>query len=346
MEAPTCRGSTKWRAVKHQYNFFYGYRLPDLECEDEKFVKLMEIVRRANNNCESISTFITRLAPWMHLEGYIAEGIRFKDRYSRWSSSLYAPTKPLNFYDKNVIKFFKEYDIEVTRELEEKYGENPQFYKTLICNLRNCELAPEDMSDAYYLLQHNNYIQTLVQEYGYNLKALLGYIYNYLKPFENLSPRNALNELCDYYRMGRVIGRKVKKYPKYLRSMHDIIMANYESYKKEYDELLFKECVRDELEYTADNKFVIVLPETSKDIVREGTDLNHCVSSYVDKIMRKETFICFLRLKKKKDESLVTVEVIGDRIVQAKGSYNRKMTDEERKFLEKFGRVKKLRYEV
>ena len=143
--------------------------------------------------------------------------------------------------------------------------------------------------------------------------------------------------------MANTIGRDVKKYPKYLRSMHDIITANYNSYKKEYDELKFEKLRKPELEFEG-RAFCIVIPSSSKDIIKEGTDLNHCVSSYVERILKKETYIFFLRKKEDKEKSLITLELKGNKITNAKGSYNRLPTEEEMKFLE--GYSKKLKISI
>jgi len=151
--------------------------------------------------------------------------------------------------------------------------------------------------------------------------------------------------LHDYFQMASKIGRNVKKYPKYLRSMHDIITSNFKAYETHYNESKFKRLLKPELEFE-NKEFVIVNPKTTKDIISEGTSLNHCVGSYVDKILNEETYIFFLRKTEMKDLSLVTLELNGKIITQAKGSYNRVITKEERDFLEKYCKEKELKLNV
>jgi hypothetical protein len=151
--------------------------------------------------------------------------------------------------------------------------------------------------------------------------------------------------LRDYYRMGHTIGRDIKKYPTYLRSMHDIIQVNFETYKREYDEILFEKLVKVELEYDSKD-YCIVVPHSSKDIVKEGTNLNHCVGSYVDRILQGDTYIMFMRKTNEKEKSLITLELRGNKILQAKGSYNRIMNEEERKFLDKYCKLKKIEVDL
>ena len=57
-----------------------------------------------------------------------------------------------------------------------------------------------------------------------------------------------------------------------------------------------------------------------------------------------ETAIVFMRERKKPSESLITLEIIGERIAQAKGFRNRGPSEEEGKFLEKYSaHLKELR---
>jgi hypothetical protein len=62
--------------------------------------------------------------------------------------------------------------------------------------------------------------------------------------------------------------------------------------------------------------------------------------------LNNETYIAFLRVKEKIDESLVTLEIKDNKIVQAKGSYNRGLSDEEKVFVEVFCKEKSLGVEL
>jgi len=165
-----------------------------------------------------------------------------------------------------------------------------------------------------------------------------------LLPFEGLRIGEGLRLLRDYYSMADQIGRKVKKYPKYLSSMHDIISVNHKVFKTDYDEFKFSELVRGDLEFVG-RKFRVVVPKCTKDIVSEGTSLNHCVGSYVERILRGDCYIFFLRCSFS-DDSLVTLELSGDNLVQAKGSYNRVLLPDERNFLISYCKSKNLSFNV
>lgn len=335
-----------WVNVCHQYNFFYGFRISDIETKDKKFLDLIQLTSKLNPGCKSVSSFISRMSEALIYENYVAEGIKYElhvRMHSDGSISKDVLTKPLEFYSKPIIKFFKTFDIEVTSSIEESFVENYEVYEQLVNDIMNGPI-PNDKKRLVFndlVGYRSGDFFDLINEYKYDTKSLFGYLFNYLEPFEGVDWQEGIQTLHDYYEMANTIGRNVKKYPKYLHSMHDIITANYNSFKKQYNEKKFKEVARPDLNYEG-KKYCIIIPETTKDIVSEGTDLNHCVSSYVDKILKKESYIVFLRLIEAKTESLVTVEVIGERITQAKGSYNRRIEKEEEEFLQEYCKKKKL----
>lgn len=77
----------------------------------------------------------------------------------------------------------------------------------------------------------------------------------------------------------------------------------------------------------SDEKFTIFYPEKPEDIVREGSELHHCVGSYIKRIIKGNNIILFLRKNEELDKSLVTVDIIPINdglfeIEQAHGKYN------------------------
>ena len=244
-------------------------------------------------------------------------------------------------YSKPIIDFHSKPKIKFTISFENTY--DPQETEKLLLRLERCEI--QDFPKNYVtkiVFENMAVITELTKQYHYDMKALLEYVFGYLKPFENIEPSDAFRELCDYYSMATDIGRTVKKYPTYLRSMHDIISANHKAFKQTYDEPLFLEQVRKHDVTFANKEFCVVPPQSSKCIIREGMELNHCVGSYIPRIIKGDVMICFLRKKQAPEEGLVTLEISNNRVVQAAGAYNRKLTEEERKFLEKFCKTKKI----
>lgn len=346
-----------WKAVEYQYDFFRGFKLVDLHYEDEKFYNLIKLSRKYNPRCSSLSTFIARLAECLVYEGFILEGIRFELDRDCWNGNYIHLKHPLHDYDKITVKLLKDADYRITREFEKVFfGENRYreddnendkiFYRNLFSTVLEMNLDHDKSKELIgALIDSKARLKEMINEWKFDRKALLGYIVEYLDPFENVRYRDGIRTLHDYYNMAVQIGRKAKKYPKYLRSMHDIFSANFDAYKKEYDEEQFQKMQMPDLEFK-DKQFCIALPKSTKDIIQEGADLNHCVASYVEKILKGKCIIIFLRKANTPEESLVTVEYQNDKIVQARGSYNRNLEEEEMKFLEKFCKAKKLKLEV
>lgn len=294
-----------WEKVEHSYMFFKGYGVHHLDA-DPKFKELIVLSMKYNDNCRSLSTFISRLPDFFVYEGFIIEGIKAIPYRGYRKDDLRHITKKLSDYDKTTLKLVKELDLTVNPDFERAYfGTNPNGYynrpklfRELLHTIYLLKLQSIKKLELVNLVSNRlRELESLVTDYKYNPTALFEYIVNYLEPFENIEPTDAIELLNDYYRMANTIGRNVKKYPKYLRSMHDIISANYNSYKEHYDEVLFRNVQKPELEYKSGD-YCIIIPKSSKDIISEGTSLNHCVSSYVNKILEKETLIVFLRKTK------------------------------------------------
>lgn len=336
------RGKGKWNPVSYQYGFFKGLRVSDIEAED-KFIKLIEYVQSWNSNCSSLSTFFDRLSAAMIYEGYITEDVKFSVSRSWRTERIEHLTKPVHKYDKHTRQLLKECRYTVTPDFEQKFfGDDQEFFRKVLDSIRILDCNSARKRELVNFTTDSNYrMKSLIQTHRYDTKSLMKFVVEYLKPFENLDVREGMQLLDDYYTMASEVGRKVKRYPKYLKSMHDIIRANFDSYKREYDEEQFAKLQIPDWEFK-DKDFCIVTPKSSKDIVSEGVDLNHCVSSYVDRILEGRTLIIFLREAKQPEDSLITLEVQENQLVQARGSYNRKLTPPEKEFLKKFCDKKKI----
>ena len=356
----------QWKVMKQQYSFFSGLTIEDIDFGDDvKSYNLLKFIRDKMYTINSISSFLTKLEDVEVYEGYINEGIKIEVNYksNTWSISrrsfiirnYYESEKlpinwvglrsPITVFDKKTISFFKENNVRVGPSEVSFLSKQGMFRdKNIISSLSMIEADPSEKKDFLrWACSHEYHYRHLVEDYNCDEYSLANYCINYLKPFENIHYSSSLVTLYDYYHMSYIIGRKIKKYPKYLLSLHNIIVANYNAYKRTYDEKRMKN-ISDKykhLEYEKED-FAIVVPEKSDDIINEGVNLNHCVSSYVDRIIGGKTMIVFLRYLKEKNNSLVTLELKDDKIIQARGSYNRNLKEKEKAFLEKFCKSKKI----
>jgi hypothetical protein len=339
----------QWRPVINQYAFFRAFSIQDITCEEKQFMDLILVVKTLNPKCRSISSFISRLEEALAYENYAREGLKAECYVPthRYSGSRAVLTKPLEFYHKKIIAFFKKYEIEVTKQIEEEFVRDYKFMEDTINTLEQIEMENSDKADCLQtIVNETENLKVLINEFKYETKSLIRYFCEYLQPFENLKfDGDSIELLVDYYRMANMIGREVKKYPKYLKSMHDIILANYTSFKKEYDELLFERLRKIDLEFEG-KEYCIITPKCSKELIAEGTSNNNCVASYIPRILRGETYLFFMRLTKEKERSLITLEYRNGEIIQAKGSYNRLLNESERKFLESYCKNKQINLKI
>jgi len=350
---------TKWESVLHQHHYFQGYAIHQIDFAENKFKELMSYARRMSEGRKSISTFLTNLGKALVFESYIDQGLRFEFlvQGSYWGDAptVHCITRELQQYDKNVIKFFKKHNLQFNTEWENFYFRGEGFTRMdkgqIISLLHKLDqkYSSEDIRRMYDAFTTNNSpadnFSILVSHYKCDAFSLWCYLFDYIEPFENIKFPESVRLLNDYCRMAHGIGRSIKKYPKYLKSMHDILAANYQANQQIYDEMKFSSMAKKHLEHEG-QKFTVVVPLSSKDIIKEGASLNHCVASYVNKVLKEETYIMFMRYKETRDESLITLELQNGCIVQAKGSYNRALTDEEKKFLVTYCKQKNLQNKV
>lgn len=331
------KNSDEYYSVKNAYVFFSGVHYSDIDFQDEKYKKFIKIISNKLYKCRSISTFLERLKKYSHLENYILLNMNF-------SNSIQHPT---TIYNKRTLKLLIKYNVRIDNYLEQNYLLNKNTYDKMFVIL-----------DEYYYEYYNfinNFLSNTINSYhyhddnflyliktnNYNLKELINHVF-YYNTREAISISNCLTLLKDYSNMQKNITKKFKKYPRYLRSIHDIVVSNYNTYKKEYSEELYQKTINLELEMH-DKEHSIIYPKTTDDIKQEGIDLNHCVASYIESCVEGKTKILFLRKTKELDRSLITVEIKNNELIQASGEYNRTLTDSEKSFLVKYCKNKNIK---
>lgn len=139
-----------------------------------------------------------------------------------------------------------------------------------------------------------------------------------------------MTELRDYLDMCTSMDIKPTLYSSYLKQTHDITSRNYEVKLTEEQAEMFESAYKDFKSFTTkDKKYNIIRPKNADDVKHEGSALNHCVASYISKILKRNCLIVFLRKTKALDKSLVTIEINNKAIVQARGASNRSITEDE-----------------
>lgn len=161
-------------------------------------------------------------------------------------------------------------------------------------------------------------------------KMSIQQIVNYIKrqqveSYKGQSVGQVLNQWKDYIRMCTSLKKKLDDEmiykPRELKRRHDeavaeIQLRNAEIRADEYAnrfpgaEDVLRE-IKPKFEYE-NEEYKIVVPERLIEIVSEGNALHHCAGSsdrYFDRIVQRETYICFLRKRSEPDKPYYTIEV-------------------------------------
>lgn len=109
-----------------------------------------------------------------------------------------------------------------------------------------------------------------------------------------------------------------------VKELHERYVSQYkaitdEATENEYQNVIHELGVQ---EYDS-GEFSITIPKSTKAIIEEGKALHHCVGVYVDKVLRREDMIYFLR--RDKNIPYVTIEVKDRKITQIEGDMNNRI---------------------
>ena len=186
-----------------------------------------------------------------------------------------------------------------------RYGKQPLFFK------------------YYSLNKFQEYVCTETVNQGYGaVRDFVGELFDYL-------------DMCEQQKINPTL------YSSYLRQTHDVCMRNHKIIVEKNKEQIFKERYEGFQKWKK-GKYMVVAPKCTNDLVREGDNLNHCVASYIKRVIDDTCKIFFLRTEE--DKSLITFEVNGDRIVQVRGAHNRRPNESEVAALENYCKDRNMSY--
>ena len=197
-----------------------------------------------------------------------------------------------------------------------------------------------------YLRDNNSYRNSKFYQF-YTFGKFMDYVCEETVNQGFKSLNSFMGELRDYLDMCVSMDIKPTLYSSYLKQTHDITSRNYEVKLTEEQAEMFENAYKDFKPFvTEDKTYSIVRPKNADDIKHEGSALNHCVYSYLSKIIKRNCLIVFLRKTKDTDKPLVTIEVENKAIVQARGASNRSITEDEYKAICVYAKKNKLKFRV
>lgn len=328
----------KEKPVKDLNKQLRGFSLNELFdcCVDKQYAKFLNFVKCSEYyEITNIGTILSRVPRYAKYEQIYSAG--FEDIVD--GSLNYT----INEIPKALIKVAKTHNIKISNNLIKFWKENPDAYN-LAFQLEYLSLDDEDLNNIlkwYYSEYDRNtytyiresYVNILINKYGYNAKSLFLYL-DTLKTFEAIDKMETLlTELCDYANMMSTISHKFDKYPRHFLTTHQIAVRNYNRLKKEFSEQLFKQRINKDYECTYKD-YVFIYPDCVQDIRDEAVSQNNCVASYIDRVIDGNCHILFLRKKSSPKDSLVTIEMRDNKIVQAKRRFNYPVTKEDQEAID------------
>jgi hypothetical protein len=334
----------KGKPVKDLKSQLRGYTLDQLFdfFDNQKYAKFLKYIQREESKCcttlTNVGTILDRVSKYADIEQIYSAG--FEDIISLDGRCKF-PYKIIDI-PKSLIKVAKNNKVKISVNAIKHWKNNPDAHY-IGYNLQYISLTDDDVNNIWSSDWYNyrtgcfSYFNMLIDDYGYNAKALFLYI-DTLKTFEALEDMHfIMKELYDYANMMKTISTKYDKYPRNFLTTHKIACRNYNRLKKEYPEELFKKRINKNYEYTC-GEYRFIYPDCVQDIRDEAVQQNNCVASYIDRVIDGKCHIMFLRKKDNPDKSLVTLEIVHNKIVQARRRFNDPVTLEDQEAIDKWNK--------
>lgn len=211
--------------------------------------------------------------------------------------------------------------------------------------------------DIKYIMNYISYIRVL----GFNLTEVLNTIVKELyKNYRIYDFRDIIGKYKDYLSMSKEMNEAHyidKIYPvnvSNIESAHDEVVSVYNMYLNEnnlkcgnndnFIEILKFKNATEKYSRLAfeDDEYIIMIPTKPSDLINEGHNLHHCVGGYVKYVISGKSKILLCRKKSDPCKSYMTIEVLKNEIVQAKKYRDSYPNEEDKKFIDKFCKAKKL----
>ena len=195
--------------------------------------------------------------------------------------------------------------------------------------LLNADVSNPD-TDLIKLMRGANY--TGSYESAKKIKRVLTYICTCNNHMKLLSKRKFnYRDYRDYIEMAQAIGSSVEKYPKDFWKFHDEVEKEFKIDRNaNYDKLIIERNAEEEvkrLKYSS-KKFLIRAVEGLDELFNESKELHHCVRKYAKDVAFGDTNIFFIRKAEDIKNPFVTLELRDNRVIQCRGKYNAKPSDE------------------
>ncbi len=154
-----------------------------------------------------------------------------------------------------------------------------------------------------------------------------------------------LSILSDIICISERIEYPLKKYPADPLAYHNSIMAKLPELEKRARIILDRKLLNihnrlaPALKQVEDSEYVAVLPVEYNDFVAESNALRHCVKDYARRMVNNDTLIIFIRYRDRPPGHYLTIEIIGNRLHQARKKYNASPGPADKEYLRRLCRI-------
>lgn len=211
-------------------------------------------------------------------------------------------------------------------------------------------------SKTYEKLKSSSYVRNYILRILRDHKIPLAKIFAYLDTCWNnqcIPKDEAIRIWSDYLNMAAALRYRMKnkqtKYPSSLKKEHDRAQFAYSAVSRSENKAAFKARATQNARWAYSyGDMLVKVPQEPEEVISEGTELKHCVASYVNAITNGSSIVVFIRRKDDPDEPYFTMEVDDKNYVisQVEGytrskPVNKKLID----FIEHYAKAKGLKWE-
>lgn len=219
---------------------------------------------------------------------------------------------------------------------------NNKYFYTKI--LHDANFSLEEIETFFNFLRENRYIAPVIN--GCVNKRVIHKFYD----LANSGPDKILlyrDYLYMYYYSERVFGSSfIKNYPLvpenitkwHCKLMQGVVTGYKSSDTAKYQDVYVNNVLNLVIPYEySDSEYSIIACKDLSDLVKEGSELKHCVGSYAESVSLGNEYILFLRKNNDLNTPYFTIDITPDKKVrQIHGKCNCDITDEIKPFIKKW----------
>ena len=306
------------------------------ECVDQNYGRFLNWVQNQGGPrggyITNIGSVLARVPHYAKMEQLFSAGVKYVSERYYYS---------INDTPKGLIKLCREYGMTLSNGVKAMYEKHPDVFQIAfeleyesIAPIQMCGLLSSGLEQQFR--GHTTpALWRLIEHHDYNPKTLFLYL-DTLKTYEGLEHiTDTVREIRDYADMMHRLSPKFDKYPRHFLTTHRIAARNYNRLTVKFEEERFKKRINPSMERVI-GRYRFIYPKTTYDIKDEAVQQHNCVASYIQRVIDGHCDILFMRLKDRPEDSLVTIEVRNNKIVQALQKYNQSLSSSQQEAVDQW----------